>query len=809
MNNLQIRQILIKNSINLNILQQYYNTKQLLKLNGVGERLEKKINEYFEYNVDYRITHIYNHFKHFLEEKKNDKKWQKTLKYNYLCKLNDIDNIEYLYNSFNWIINLKNISYNYSFRFFEQCLIDHIKISHIINDPMLLKSILKTTFNKIDEVALNNSWWKSKSFYRIECFILNLFEEYSKNGNVYFNENDFNYFCKDFSYKNGYEINNNIFNLVIKKLINNNILQKIKLKKEDKKCYGLKSNIKIEKYIYQYIDSMCQLNNEFEIKNNKIISYNEPEKEQYNAIMGCLKNKISIITGGPGTGKTSMVLKNICDILIRNKLNILFLAPTHAAKKKAKKEINKNYNSKQIMFTTIQHVIYKFMMDKNKEECYDQDNENNKDLLCKLDNLLELYDYIIIDEMSMVKSDDFLQVISRISDHSLILVGDPDQLPSIGMGNILNDLIKSNKCQTYKLKKNFRAEKTDIPLFLNKVNNENFNIYKFQNNYKNIYTFFGSNFLKQLEKILIEKKQNKKYNIYNPENEDDYNTIQIICPLNKTINKVISLVRKIFMGIDSKDQFVKGDIVIMKNNTQYFKNGDYAKIININNKGYELQFYEKYEKNYSQKKSLINNIELLENGNLLLTKYSDLFISSYAITVHKSQGLGFNDVITIYEDNYFISKELNYTAFSRAKDNIYLLGSQKAYTNKKNNNRKSLVKHYFNNNVKLYKNLLTKPSFNNIEEPLDIINNIKKKRKEISKKVKNSLWKKYNKNLNSKCYVCNKNITAFNFQVGHIISITNGGTDNISNLRSICGGCNLSIGIHNLEHYKNKYYLKN
>ena len=94
-------------------------------------------------------------------------------------------------------------------------------------------------------------------------------------------------------------------------------------------------------------------------------------------------------------------------------------------------------------------------------------------------------------------------------------------------------------------------------------------------------------------------------------------------------------------------------------------------------------------------------------------------------------------------------------------------------------------------------------AFNNIEEPLDIINNIKKKRKEISNKVKNSLWKKYNKNLNSKCYVCNKNITAFNFQVGHIISITNGGTDNISNLRSICGGCNLSIGIHNLEHYKN------
>ena len=70
MNNLQIRQILIKNSINLNILQQYYNTKQLLKLNGVGERLEKKINEYFEYNVDYRKTNIYNHFKNFLKKKK-------------------------------------------------------------------------------------------------------------------------------------------------------------------------------------------------------------------------------------------------------------------------------------------------------------------------------------------------------------------------------------------------------------------------------------------------------------------------------------------------------------------------------------------------------------------------------------------------------------------------------------------------------------------------------------------------------------------------------------------------------------------
>jgi hypothetical protein len=81
------------------------------------------------------------------------------------------------------------------------------------------------------------------------------------------------------------------------------------------------------------------------------------------------------------------------------------------------------------------------------------------------------------------------------------------------------------------------------------------------------------------------------------------------------------------------------------------------------------------------------------------------------------------------------------------------------------------------------------------------------KRKKIPQTVRNSLWiKRYNDNINGKCYVCNGNITCHNFHAGHIISVKNGGTNNISNLEIVCPSCNLSIGAENLQEFKNMFF---
>ena len=83
------------------------------------------------------------------------------------------------------------------------------------------------------------------------------------------------------------------------------------------------------------------------------------------------------------------------------------------------------------------------------------------------------------------------------------------------------------------------------------------------------------------------------------------------------------------------------------------------------------------------------------------------------------------------------------------------------------------------------------------------------KRKNIPKKIKNDLWKKfYGENYNSLCLICNESISVVSFEAGHIISVAAGGSDNIDNLRPICIQCNRSMGAENMDTYTKKYYQK-
>jgi hypothetical protein len=86
----------------------------------------------------------------------------------------------------------------------------------------------------------------------------------------------------------------------------------------------------------------------------------------------------------------------------------------------------------------------------------------------------------------------------------------------------------------------------------------------------------------------------------------------------------------------------------------------------------------------------------------------------------------------------------------------------------------------------------------------------KGKRKNIPKEVKKDLWvRHFGKKYKGNCFVCNKIIDTHNFEAGHVKSVAEGGSDNISNLKPICSGCNKSMGTMNLYKYKDKYYLKN
>ena len=87
-------------------------------------------------------------------------------------------------------------------------------------------------------------------------------------------------------------------------------------------------------------------------------------------------------------------------------------------------------------------------------------------------------------------------------------------------------------------------------------------------------------------------------------------------------------------------------------------------------------------------------------------------------------------------------------------------------------------------------------------------NKPKKTRKKIDKNIRNIVWRKYNKTgLVGKCYVCKREITYDNFDIGHNKAVAKGGSDNINNLRTICRSCNSAMGTKSIEAYRKKYFV--
>lgn len=828
----------IFNRFPIDKLKIYYKDGNLRNLPGIGKKTEEDIKDYFSKNnsIDDRLIEIINKFKSHLYDNPNTENKKKDKLRN---KIETYTNITELYDCFKWVTHLDYVGYNKKFKLFIFCF-NYINInnskpySSIENDPMLLESILDIKFKEIDKISIYNSWWNFNNHYRIKNYLLYLFEEYQNDGHVYFTENDFTYFIGEYKYyqKNTFKNTCNIINyrlleLNIKQLIQEDVICRIKI---NDKYYGwcLEDSYISEKNLSKYVSRMK--NNENEISNLKYDLHSFLTNEQHLAINGCLNNKISILSGGPGTGKTSQVLRTICEILVNNDKRVLFLAPTHSAKNRGKSEIiysnntivdeNKNIKlnnfgnklNSYIKFSTLQSVIFKY----NHYNPHEMDTVES----CNLVNYINNTDYIIIDETSMVTSKDLCELLLNIhnSHCSLLLVGDPDQLPPIGMGCPFIDLINSKAIPNFRLTENFRSKNSDIPLFLNYIKN-NTSLRKITTNYKNVHFKFNENYMEELKSILNNFKDN---NIKPYDGNDSDNTFQILAPFNNTIyNKgIIQLVREIFYGVKSKDLHVINDIIIMKKNTHYFKNGDYGKIIDINLVDNYSEFTIKLLNDKISKINTImdENISIIDETTLkikILNNYindNQYFKPSYAISVHTSQGLGFNKIITIYDKKGkygFINKKLNYTAFSRAKDDIYILGEKEYYKNFNDIQRNTLLQLFIENKVSKRKKDKIILTFNNINDSKEIIDDCINKRKKIPKQVRFDVFIKRNdKKWEGKCYVCSKNINITNFHVGHNISVYNGGSDSIDNLEPICPGCNLSMGIENLDYYKNKYYNK-
>ena len=384
----------------------------------------------------------------------------------------------------------------------------------------------------------------------------------------------------------------------------------------------------------------------------------EPSEEQLSAIKKAASEKLLIITGGPGTGKTT-IISTILKLYNQMKKKVLLAAPTGRAAKKMTEATG--FEARTI------HRLLEF---NPIERVFVRDEENPLEA-----------DLIVIDETSMVDNQLFYNLLNAIpTSASVLFVGDVDQLPSVGPGNVLKDLIDSGEIETIKLTKIFRqAEKSKIITNSHKINRGEMPELD-QDDNTDFYFIRTAMPQTVVERVvqLVSKDLPEKFGL------DPFTDIQVLAPMYRTAAGVDNLNIALQEAVNPLGKEIgKGNPPfrifdkVMQTKNNYEKevfNGDIGKIslYDHQTKKVTVRFDDKIVK-----------YELSE---------MDELSAAYAISVHKSQGSEYPCVIipVLREFSIMLQRKLIYTALTRAKQMAILLGNEHALQMAVKNNRSSI-----------------------------------------------------------------------------------------------------------------------
>lgn len=429
------------------------------------------------------------------------------------------------------------------------------------------------------------------------------------------------------------------------------------------KKYFLSEYYNSEKYIS---DTLYYLTNKKDTKykniNNDIeaveiyfdIKYN---KDQKKAIKDSIVKNFNIITGGPGTGKTT-IIKGIVEVYKKiHKLNFMdltnkmaLLAPTGRAAKRM--------GESALMPASTIHRFLKW----NRDTDTFMINEQNKSDV----------DFVIIDEVSMIDTELLANLLKGLKkDVKIVMIGDYNQLESVGPGKILKDLIDSDMVNVIKLNELYRQKEDSYIVTLAKeIKEDNLDI-DFTNKKADFNFIETSNSnIKIYIKELVNKAIEKGY---------DSKDIQVLAPMYKGENGIDNLnkiLQEVFNPDVNQGSIKYGDI-IYRVNDKVLKlendpdnnvfNGDIGYIKDIEDKEITIDF----------------------DGNIVKYKPKDFntIRHGYAISVHKAQGSEFKIVLMPITNSYRIMlyRKLIYTGITRAKQSLIIVGSKDAFIYAVNN----------------------------------------------------------------------------------------------------------------------------
>ncbi|MCX7748142.1 MAG: ATP-dependent RecD-like DNA helicase [Clostridia bacterium] len=401
---------------------------------------------------------------------------------------------------------------------------------------------------------------------------------------------------------------------------------------------------------------------------NQLIQNIEEEcKMQYDAVQieaikVAARSKLMVLTGGPGTGKTTTTLA-IIRVFEKMQYKVLLAAPTGRAAKRMSEA------------TGMESKTIHRLLEYRPPEGYKKNEENP--LEC---------DVLIIDETSMVDLILMYNLLKAVSnDTILLLVGDVDQLPSVGAGNVLKDIIDSGIADVIRLNRIFRqAQSSMIITNAHKINKGEFP--KLRGNKGSDFFYIEEDdpqkMLDQIKELC--KKRLPGYYKVNP--IDD---IQVLCPMQRgeigahNLNVILQEALNqspISIKYGGTQYRLNDKVMQIKNNyDKIVFNGDVGKIVGI------------------EAEDKIVRIKFDENEVEYDLTEMDEVVLAYATTIHKSQGSEYKIVIAPFAMQHYmmLQRNLLYTCITRAKKVLVLVGSLKAVGiavgNNKNIRRNTLL----------------------------------------------------------------------------------------------------------------------